>query len=289
MPGVRVAGMAKHVDTEYVEQPFAGLADEAAWVAMREIIPAATGSATTTAEHGSRPVVVATVLPSGAGAVHRPDGTVMLSVQGAPPSDDLSADLAATLLAALAAEPGTAVAPRRAAEASGAARLQDVLEPAVPFELKVHDGYDFWLDASAEQSAEVKDSLAEAAEASTPTAPVPGVEHAYWCEMNAPFVRWVRPEPEDEVVAAIARLHAARASGIKLDGGAEAKFLGMFRAAGLTIPVWQLPAGTKAEALAAPMAAYAKGFEAALADASPLTPEQRRARSGILSRQVTLR
>jgi hypothetical protein len=106
--------------------------------------------------------------------------------------------------------------------------------------------------------------------------------------MNRPFVRWVRPEDEDEVVKAIARLHAKRASAITLPNG-EARFLGMFRAGGLTVPVWELPDGTTAADLAAPMATFATTFDQALAASGPLDAAERRARDGILSRQLTLR
>ena len=47
--------------------------------------------------------------------------------------------------------------------------------------------------------------------------------------------------------------------------------------------------GTGAEALEEPAAAFAKDLEAALADASDLTPEERSARNGLANRQVTLR
>ena len=47
--------------------------------------------------------------------------------------------------------------------------------------------------------------------------------------------------------------------------------------------------GTGAAAIEEPAAAFATRLEAALADTSPLTSEQRRARAGLTTRQVTLR
>ena len=68
-----------------------------------------------------------------------------------------------------------------------------------------------------------------------------------------------------------------------------AKLVGMFRAHGLLVPVWDLPSGTGAEALEEPAAAYLPKLEAALASTDPLTPEERSARAGLTGRQLTLR
>ena len=46
--------------------------------------------------------------------------------------------------------------------------------------------------------------------------------------------------------------------------------------------------GTEAEELTKPLQAMGKRLEAALADTSPLSPEVRRAKAGIISRQVNL-
>ena len=54
-----------------VPRPFEGLPAEADWVAMREIVPAATGTVRTTRAHGDREVTVATVLPTAWPAMHR--------------------------------------------------------------------------------------------------------------------------------------------------------------------------------------------------------------------------
>ena len=128
-------------------------------------------------------------------------------------------------------------------------------------------------------------TLKKAEEEITPTAAVPGVEHAYWCRLNGKeFVRWMRGEDEDAFFNAFARVHAARAS--DLEEGA--RFVGAFRACGLAIPVWELVPGTEAEELTAPMRAMADRLDAALADDSPLDAAARRARAGVISRQVNL-
>ncbi|WP_402376423.1 DUF5926 family protein [Isoptericola rhizosphaerae] len=269
---------------EFVLRPFEGLPGEADWVSMREIVPSATAPARTVDAHGGRDVVVATVLPGGWAALHREDGTVLLAVQGVLSSDDISRSLAGALLAAIEAEPGTGVLPEQLDVTADTPRLQDVLDSSVPFEVTVHEGYDYWMDSSAEMTAEIKEGLEEAAEQTVPTVKVEGVDSAYWCRMSREFVRWARTEDEDRVVDAIARLHAKRDSG--LAGG---KFLGMFRACGLVVPVWELPRGTEADELTEPIQDLSTRFEAALAVDAPLDPNERRARAGIISRQVTLR
>ena len=98
-------------------------------------------------------------------------------------------------------------------------------------------------------------------------------------------LRWVMPEPEDALLDALARLHAAGRDQLVPDG----RLVGMFRAHGLLAPVWDLALGTGAEVLEDPAAAFAAALAEALADTSPLTAEERAARSGLANRQVTLR
>ena len=62
-----------------------------------------------------------------------------------------------------------------------------------------------------------------------------------------------------------------------------------FRTHGVLVPVWDLPVGTGPEALEEPAEAFGKELEAALADDSPLTGDERAARSGLTNRQLTLR
>lgn len=274
--------MAKNPSPDFVLRPFEGLPGETDWVAMREIVPSATATARTTAEYGARDVTVVTLLPGAWTALHRTDGAVLLAVQGIVGSGDVSRDLAAALLEALELEPGTAV------EAGGlpgeGPRLQDVLDPTVPFEVTVHDSFDYWLAPDADVDPELKQNLEDAADGAIPTVKVPSVESAYWCRMTREFLRWARPEPEDDVIDAISRLHAKRESG--LAGG---RFVGAFRASGLVVPVWELPRGTTAEDLEGPVAELGEKLAKALSTTEPLDANERRARAGIVSRQVTLR
>ncbi|MDR0482827.1 MAG: DUF5926 family protein [Cellulomonadaceae bacterium] len=280
--------MAKKTGTALVLRPFEGLPNEPDWVAMRELIPSATGTARTVAKYGQKDVMVCTILPGGFAAMNRPDGTVLLALQGQPSTADLSRDLAGTLLKVLDSEPGTAVRSEAIFD-EAAPRLQDVLDLSVPLNISVNADYEYWVDATATRDADMEASLQEAAEYAVPSQAVEGVDHAYWCQMTKPFVRWVRAEDEDVVVDAIARLHARRQSALVLDGGKEARFLGMFRAAGLVVPVWELPDGTTAEDVSAPMVAMGTALDEAMGSTDALNALERRAREGIRSRQVTLR
>ena len=64
---------------------------------------------------------------------------------------------------------------------------------------------------------------------------------------------------------------------------------GAFRAGGLLVPVWEVPSDTEATDHEGAVADFADRYATALAATEDLTPEERRARSGLLSRQVTLR
>ena len=138
----------------------------------------------------------------------------------------------------------------------------------------------------AELNDAMEGVLDHANEAITPTVKVGGVESAYWTDVTSKeFLRWVLPHEEAPALDALARLHAASADRL-VDG---ARLVGMFRAHGLLVPVWDLAAGTGAEAIESPLANFAQAFEAALADETPLSPAERGTRAGLTSRQLTLR
>src|SRR5664279_1705217 len=92
-----------------VARPFEGLTGECDWIALREIVPAATATARTTAEFGAVEVTVATVLPMAWPALRRANGDLLLGLQTNSGSGDASRDLADALLRALDAEPGSPV------------------------------------------------------------------------------------------------------------------------------------------------------------------------------------
>jgi len=274
----------RELATRLVGRPFEGLPAECDWIALREIVPAATATVTTTAEHGSVAVTVASVLPMAWPALRRADGSVIVGLQTTSGSGDASRDVAHALQQALAGEPGT---PVEEGDLPGAGpRLQDLLDLSQPFDVTVHPGFDFWLQPGQEITADVRESLEQANSAVVPTARLTSVDAAYWCRMGERcHLRWVLPHDEPTVLDGIARLHAAGSSAL-LDGG---RYVGSFRADGLLVPVWDLPVTTEAAELEEPAKAFGVLLDEAMADTAPLTAEQRRARAGVVSRQVTLR
>ncbi|BDZ42340.1 hypothetical protein GCM10025865_16390 [Paraoerskovia sediminicola] len=274
--------MAKNSTPDFVLRPFEGIPGETDLVAMREVVPAATAPARTTEEYGSREVLFVTVLPEGWSALHRTDGVVLVALQTLAGSGDASRDLADVLLEALDTEPGTSV---QANGLPGAGpRLQDVLDLSVPFVATVHEDFGFWLDPSTEKDAEMAAALEESSESIIPTVKLDGVESAYWCSMSREFLRWAFPYDEDVLIDAIARLHAKRDSGL-----GTGKFIGAFRSSGILVPVWEFPRGTQADELEEPAVAFRKKLDEVLAIDEPLDANGRRARAGIVARQVTLR
>ena len=263
---------------------FEGLPGEADWVALREVVPAATAQVHTTAEYGDRDVTIATVLPGMIPAMRREDGAILLALQTVTSSGDPSRDLAAALEQMLEAEPGTSL--NHLDLPGPGPRLQDMLVLDRPFEVTVHESFDFVVPADTEPTPELTAALEEFSGAIVPTVKLESVPSAYWCRMGArEFLRWSRVEEEESLLDALARLRAAGTSA--LDEGS--KFIGAFRSCGLVIPVWELAPGTEAEELEGPAPAFAERLAEALAVTDQLNADERRARAGIVSRQVTLR
>lgn len=272
----------------FIARPFEGLAGETDWVALREILPAAT--ATVRFAKGKAPegapegATVATVLPLAWPGLHRADGTVFIGTRSGSASGDASRDLAQSLLAAASAEQGTPITTVAPATAD-TPRLQDILDSKAAFEVTVHEGFDFWVGDS-ELDAEGKASLERANESIVPTTKMAALPSAYWVRIgDRTHIRLVLGDDEDVATDALARLLAAGESAL----GEGTRLLGAFRACGLLVPVWDLDPEKDADAYEDELAAFAKRYAAAVASTEPLTPEERRARSGLLSRQVTLR
>jgi hypothetical protein len=71
--------------------------------------------------------------------------------------------------------------------------------------------------------------------------------------------------------------------------GEGTELLGAFRANGLLVPVIEVDPQAEADTFAQDLAALRSRYEKALGTDSPLSPDERRARDGLVSRQVTLR
>ena len=83
------------------------------------------------------------------------------------------------------------------------------------------------------------------------------------------------------------------AGGVAADGGLgigpDTRYVGAFRAHGLLVPVWDLPVEREAAELEEPVAELRRRLDDALIRTEPLTTDERRARAGLTSRQLTLR
>ncbi|WP_110207634.1 DUF5926 family protein [Nocardioides daejeonensis] len=264
----------------FVARPFAEFAGECDLVAMRELVPAATSPLTL--RDSDRTVRLCTLLPGAAPAMVRDTGDIWLGLQVQHNFGDPARDLGAVLAKALDAESG--IVGLTSAPGDGP-RFGDLVVDA-PLQVTVHDGFGFWVDDLAEQGPEIAAALEQANGAVNPTDRLTSVDAAYWTRIGAKeHLRWVMPEPEDELLNGLARLHS-RGQDVIAEG---ARLVGMFRAHGLLAPVWDLPVGTGAEALEEPAAAFAAALSAAVAEGPELTAEERAARSGLANRQVTIR
>jgi hypothetical protein len=277
-------------DDVIVPRPFAGLAAESQLVALREFVPSATAPLPLR-KPGEREISLATVLPMAAAAVVRGDGVAMVGMQVQTRSGDLSRDLGRAVSWAQTADAGTVLPVVNASTMDGAeTRLQDLMPPDATLDLTLYPDFSWWLPGDQPATGEAAASLQRANEAIMPTEAVigEGVEAAYWVDAgDKAHLRWVRPEPEERLLAAFARL-AVRD---QLSLGEGSRYVGSFRAHGVLVPVWDLDRELHAREWIAPAEALAPRLTEALdsLDDEPLTEPERRARDGLRGRQVTLR
>jgi hypothetical protein len=275
-------GAAKKKAMPYVARPFEGLAGEGDWVALRHFVPAATASLTLAADM-DRSVTACSLLPGATPAMVRPNGDVWLGLQVQHAFGDAARELAYALERALETEPGSSV--NVVDDPGPGARLHDLLDPDAPFEVQVHEGFDFWVADVDDATGQVAASLETANEAAWPTVRLTSVEAAYWTRMGQrEYLRWVMPQHEDDVLDALARLHEADSDRL-VEGS---RLIGSFRAHGLVVPVWEVPGGTGGEALEEPADALLARLDEAFGQSGPLTAAQRSARNGLTSRQLTI-
>ncbi len=265
----------------FVSRPFEGLPGECDIIALRELVPAATIPLTVPST--DREVRLCTLLPMAAPAMVRDSGAIWLGLQVAHQYGDPARDLGAVLEAAIATEKSGIVG---LTETPGdGPRLQDLITND-SLDITVHDGFGYWIDDVEDQDDSMLAALEQANSSANPTTRLESVEAAYWTNVGSKeHLRWVMPHQEDELLSALARLHAAGQ-----DSVAEgSRLVGMFRAHGLLAPVWDLPVGTGAAVLEEPAAKFAAALADALAQGGDLSAEERSARAGLANRQVTIR
>ncbi len=265
----------------FVKRPFEGLPGECDIIAMRELVPAAT-TPLQIRGYEDRTVLLASLLPMAAPAMSSDSGQIWAGLQVRHGFGDPSRELAAALLTALETAESGIVGVLE--DPGPGPRLQDiVLNDAL--EVTVHEGFEFWV-SDLDSTEGLEEALHEANHAAQPTTRLSGVEAAYWTDVTTKeHLRWVMPEPEDELLSALAKLHVS-GDDVIVPG---ARLIGMFRAHGLLAPVWDLPLGTGAAALEGPAAEFKRKLDAALASADELTSQERSARAGLANRQVTIR
>ncbi|MEU0533816.1 DUF5926 family protein [Amycolatopsis tolypomycina] len=270
----------------FVGQPFEGLAAEPELIALREFVPSATAQLTL-ADGGD--VTLGTVLPMAAAAFVRSDGRRYLGLQVQTRSSDISRDLGRSLKWLLDAKEGDVLGVPDTTTPPSAdehARLQDLLTPGAELDVTLHTDFGWWLPEDADATGDVAVSLERANAAIMPTERLGS--GAYWVLAGEKaHLRWVRPEPENLLLQALARLSAAGELGL----GEGSRYAGSFRAHGLLVPVWDLDPEAHAREWADAKDALGARLETALKslDGEPLNATERRARDGLIGRQLTLR
>lgn len=270
-----------------VARPLEGLAGEGELIALREFVPSATFPLTL-AKPADREITMATVLPMAAAALVRADGAALVGLQVQTRSLDVSRDMARALRWALEAEPGAVlpVVGPETDESPDRERFQDMVDVDQVIEPEVHKDFSWWLPEGEEPTGEVALSLERANAAIMPTERIGPA--AYWVEAgDRCHLRWVRSEPEEELLLAMARLSARGELGL----GEGSRYAGCFRAHGVLVPVWDLDRERHAREWTKPAEELGDRLTEALASLSktPLTSEERRARDGLVGRQVTIR
>lgn len=263
-----------------VIRAFEGLPSEGDWVAMREFVPSA--SAVITLKDGQQ-VRLASLLPGAGAGMVRQDGEILVGLQVMHNHGDISRDLAHVIELARTTEPGN---PIKMTTPQIGDRLQDMIAEDSGFEIEIHPDFSWWLSPEDRESPAAVAALEQANASASPTTRLDAVDSAWVTEMgDHTYLRWVMTnEPEDDLVDGFARLKAAGSEAIS-EG---TRLIGMFRAHGVLVPVWELDEATIDEVeSAAP--AFVTRLAEALAEAASLTGSERSVRQELISRQVTIR
>lgn len=252
--------------------------------AMRELLPAATLTLTTTPEYGSVPVTFVTLAPGNVQGVVKSDGERLVSLQARSRTADASHDLGLVAKAVLDAEPGSVI--DRLDLRQKGPKLQELFGTAAG-EFTHHSDFGFWL-TDDERTEDAAEAIRRSADEIVPTAPVPGQRATYWTSMTHDFLRMVLADDEDAVFDGLARL---RADGELQMRGEDwtADFIGAFRLVGIVAPVWEFSRRVSVDEITDEVTALRQRIDDAVAVTEALSADARRAREGLVSRQVSVR
>ena len=255
-----------------VARPFDGLAAECDLVAMREFVPSAT--ARLAVRDTDRRFMVATVLPGAVNALVREENdevVAYIALQTQSRGADAATDFAGAIEWALTSPAGESLDKPR----PGSKPIAELLEADVPLDITVHDTFDWWFSAEVPAGSEAAAVVERANAAIMPSARLAGLEAAWWVDAGErAHLRWVRPEDEDSLMIALARVHAA--GGLTLGDGS--RFAGSFRTDGLLVPVFDLDRTRPAQDWAVGAVEFGERLTKALAVTGELTADERRAR-----------
>ncbi|MBA4025659.1 MAG: preprotein translocase subunit SecA [Gordonia sp.] len=270
-----------------VERPFAGVAAECDLVALRSFVASATADLTLVGSSANT-VRLVTVLPgAGPALVREENGTsvALVALQTEPEPADPGDALSVAIEWAAGAEAGETLTEVDASEAKA---LSDILDPKAALDVTVQKDFNWWIEGQADPAPQIVQMIEQANAAIRPTARLVGdfVGAPWWVDAGErAHLRWVRPEDEDDVMAALARVHAA--GGLTLGEGS--RFAGSFRTHGLLVPVFDLDVEMHHQEWTEGAEKFNAALNEALASDAELTSAERRSRDGIRGRQVTLR
>ncbi|MCS4535948.1 DUF5926 family protein [Corynebacterium sp. HS2168-gen11] len=281
------ARAAERAAFERDPRPYGELASETDLIAVQEFVPSALAKIEVKGYEGE--VFLCTVLPGGVAALVREEsagGQAFVALQQRFPSRNPNRDLAFAFKWLLSAKPGETLE-NGAADGTEPA-LAELFDVTTKLAFTEFDNFNWWLPEGTQLSAEYARAIEAANETVLPServeAEITGT--AWWIDPGEKaHIRWVRPEHEDKVLQALARI-AARGE-LKL--GEDTKFAGVFRTHGIVVPVWDLFGGRQAQEYAADLQALDAQIIAELDNDAALTADERRQLESIKSRQVTLR
>lgn len=268
-------------------RPFEGVVGECDIVAMQQFVPSATAKVELPGTDHT--VYLATVLPGAIAALTRaiPSGTEsFVGLQTASYGLSPERDLAAALTWITTSEAGETLPAAEPADSDPA--LTELLGGTGSLEVTVHDNFAWWAAEGADVHPQIAQAIQHANGAMMPSARIdtPGADAAWWVDAGErAHIRWVRPEDEDALFDAMARLHNRG----ELSLGEGSSFAGSFRTTGLLVPVFDLDNTKPAEHWADGLAALDAKFTEALAETGELSGDERASRNGLRARQVTLR